>query len=84
MKTMTDAQKRLLAKLDPRGFFLVEDFRHSNCPGTQVEDSSGRYAFTFGNGDARAFNSLRRADVVAKVETMPSPKDFFRTRYVVA
>jgi hypothetical protein len=69
MKTLTAPQAALLARFDPKGFFIVEDFRNTNTPRTQVQDSAGRNHFTFGAGDSRAFKSLWRANVVVDLET---------------
>lgn len=72
MKKLTAAQRRLLARFDSKGFFIVEDFRTSNCPGTQVQDSEGRNHFKFGPGDARAWKSLVGMGLVVMVERLSS------------
>ncbi|HTS01375.1 MAG TPA: hypothetical protein VMN04_02550 [Thermoanaerobaculia bacterium] len=64
-------------------FVLMEDFRASNTPGTVIENLAGVRAFSFGRGDARAFRSLLRSGRVVSEESIPGPKDLFRTRYGV-
>ncbi len=65
--TLTAPQSWLLARL-PECFSLFED-PAKNCPPTEVrkDSTSGETVYTFGRGDAKAFDSLVHKGYVVHV-----------------